>query len=70
MILPPAIAPSDDLGLVLQAAGIGALLGTAIAARRRAQDPDFDAWLITARWTLSVALVTGLGVLTKRLGWW
>ena len=70
MILPPALAPSDDLAVLLQAATFGALVGTAVAARRRGRDPDFDAWLITARWTVAVSFLTLLILATDWLGWW
>lgn len=55
--LLPTIAPSDDVAVVLQFAAGAALLGTAVAARRRARDPGSDTWLITARWTTAGAAV-------------
>ena len=58
MILPPALAPSEDVAVLVQAAALGALIGTTVAARRRSRDPEFDAWLITARWTVGFSLVT------------
>ena len=71
MIAPvPSVAPSDDVAVVLQAAGVGALLGASLAARRRARDPDYDAWLLTARWTIAFAIGGVGGVLRHRLGWW
>jgi 4-amino-4-deoxy-L-arabinose transferase-like glycosyltransferase len=70
VILPPAIAPSDDLAVVVQFAALGALIGTALAARRRGRDRDFDAWLLTARWTVALGVGAGVGVVTKWLGWW
>lgn len=61
MIAPlPAVAPSEDVAVVLQAAGIGALLGTAVAARRRTRTKRVDTWVITTRWTVAAA---ALGVL-------
>jgi hypothetical protein len=56
----PAVAPSDEVAVVLQMAGVGALLGTAVAARRKRREPAADTWLFTARWTLALA---ALGVL-------
>ena len=70
MILPPAIAPSDDVAVVLQAAAFGALIGTAVAARRRARNSEFDTWLVTARWSVALAILGALYVVTKWLGWW
>ncbi len=63
----PAIAPNDDVAVVLQAAGIGALLGTAVAARRRAKDMSADTWLLTARWSVALALAGLLLVLADAL---
>jgi hypothetical protein len=68
--LIPALTPSEDLAVVLQAAGVGALIGTALAARLRARNPEADAFVPTAAWTLLLAGIAGLGVLTKRLGLW
>ena len=70
MILPPALAANDDVAVVLQAAAFGALVGTAVAARRRRHDPDSDAWLVTARWTVAVSVFALLIVLPEWLGWW
>jgi hypothetical protein len=70
VILPPAVTPNDDLAVILQAATLGALLGTAVAARRRRGDPGFDAWLVTARWSVAAGIVGVLIVATRRLGWW
>ena len=63
-----AVAPSEDLAFVLQMAGVGALIGAVVAARRRARDPQYDAWLVTARWTLALALLAVLFVVRDRLG--
>jgi hypothetical protein len=54
--LIPAVAPSDDLAVILQAAGACALIGTAVAARLRRRYAEADAWLITARWTVAGAI--------------
>ena len=70
MILPPALAPSDDVAVVLQAAALGALIGTALAARGRSRDREFDAWLVTARWTVLLALAALVIVVLDWLGWW
>ena len=74
MILPPALAPNDDVAAVLQAAAVGALIGTAVAARRRGRDTDFDAWLVTARWSVAFGVAFGVAAaviaVTKGLGWW
>ena len=70
MILPPAVAPSDDVALVLQAAAAGALFGTAVAVRRRGRNPDADAWLLTARWSVVGAIIGFWIVVGHGLGWW
>ncbi len=71
MIAPtPALAPSDDVAVILQAAGFGALIGSVIAARRRAADPQYDAWLLTVRWSVLFAVGGTVIVATRRLGWW
>ena len=70
ILLPPALAPNDDVAFVLQAAAVGALFGAAVAARRRRRNPEFDAWLITARWALLAGAVAAVIGLTKWLGWW
>lgn len=54
----PAVAPSGDVAVVLQFAGVFTPIGTAVAARSRRRNPTADAWLLTARWTLAG---TGIG---------
>jgi hypothetical protein len=39
-----AVAPSETVAFILQMAGLGALIGSAYAAWRRSQDPEFDTW--------------------------
>jgi hypothetical protein len=56
------------VGVVLQAAALWTLVGTAVAARARRRNPDVDAWLVTARWTLAggafgILIVVALRVL-------
>ncbi len=63
----PAVTPSDDLAAVLQAAAFGALIGTAVAARRRRRNPEFDAWLVTARWTVLLTVLSCLWFVAKGL---
>ena len=71
MIAPlPAAAPSDELAVVLQAAGVGALVGTAVSAWFRRRDPAADTWLTTAAFTLLFAALGVLFVALERLGWW
>lgn len=71
MIAPlPALSPSPEVAVVVQWATIGALAGTAVAARRRARDPAFDAWLLTARWTVAGGMTGVLYLMGQRLGWW
>ncbi len=66
----PAIAPSPGVAVVLQAAGIGALFGTIVAARRRASNPNADTWLLTVRWSVAGAILGLLAVLADALGLW
>ena len=65
----PALAPSDELDFILQAAGIGAVVGTAVAAAVRRRRPEADPWPLTASLTLLGAAV-GIGLVAlDRLGW-
>ena len=58
MISPlPALAPSEEVGFVIQFASPGALAGAAIAAAFRARDPDADTWLLTVAFTLLAAAI-------------
>ena len=57
MIAPiPAVAPSDEGGVVLQSAALGALLGTAIAMWLHERDREADTSRVTAGLTLLGAL--------------
>ena len=68
MIVPlPAVQPSGELGVVLQGATFGALIGSGIAARRRRHDPSADAWLLTTRWSLVGALAGLAWVVVSRV---
>jgi hypothetical protein len=68
MIAPfPAAAPSDDVAFVAQFAGMGTLIGTAVAARRHARDPSTVAWLLVARWTIAGAAVGLLVAIAMRV---
>jgi hypothetical protein len=66
-MIVPAIAPSDELAVVLQAGAFGALIGAAVVARRGRRIGS-DAALITARWTLTGAGIGVALVLARRLG--
>jgi glycopeptide antibiotics resistance protein len=65
-MLVPAVTPSGDLAFVLQLAAVGALVGAAIAAYWRQRNPAFDAWMMTTRWSLLLAVV---GVVIIFVGW-
>jgi len=56
-----ALAPVPELGFVLQAAGIGAAIGSVVALRARRRDADVDTWRITTVWA-TVGLVVGAAV--------
>ena len=71
MIPPiPAVAPSDEVAFVLQVAGVGALIGAALAARRRTRDREADTWMPPTAWALLFAGCAALVVVAERLGWW
>jgi DNA protecting protein DprA len=65
--LAAGIAPSDEVGFVLQMAGVGALVGTALAARRRMRDAAADTFFPPAMWALLFAIATAAFVLVRRL---
>lgn len=59
-----AVAPVPDIGFILQAVGVGALVGTAVVLqlewrqRRRGFETNTDLrWAIVARWTVLFAAV-------------
>lgn len=59
-----AVAPIPDVGFVLQAVGLGALVGTAVVLqlewrrRRRGLRPNSDLrWTVVARWTVLFAVI-------------
>ena len=66
-LLPVGLAPSDDVALVLQVAGVGVLVGTALAARRRMRDPTADTWFPPAMWALTFAAIATVVVLLRRV---
>ena len=63
----PAVAPNDDVAVVVQVATMFTLVGTAIAARASRRQPDADPWLLTARWTLLGAVAGAVFVVVKRI---
>ena len=65
-----ALAPSDDLGVIVQSGALGALGGSAIAAWFRTRDPTADAWLITTGGALFGAACGLVIVAGHRLRWW
>jgi hypothetical protein len=59
-VIPPfGIAPSEELGFVLQWAAVGGLIGTALAARQRMKNPDADVTLPPMVWAVLFAIVVG-----------
>jgi len=59
-----AVAPVPDVGFILQAVGVGALVGTGVVLqlewrqRRRGLPTNADLrWTIVARWTVLVAAI-------------
>lgn len=63
-----AAAPSDDVGFVLQMAGLGTLVGTGFAVRRRRRNPDADTWLPAAWGALGGAAAGVVWVLLGAVG--
>lgn len=62
-----AVAPVPELGFVLQIAGLGAAIGSAVALRARRRDPAADTWRITTAWAtlgmiVGAAIVVGLAL--------
>lgn len=52
-----SLAPVPELGLVLQIAGLGAAVGSAVALRARHRDASADTWRVTTAWaTLGLAI--------------
>ncbi len=66
----PAFAPSDDVAALLQSAGIGALIGTALAAVFCRHEEATDTWFLTAAFTLLGPAIGLVLVAGHRLGWW
>lgn len=59
MIPPFGIAPSEELGFVLQWAAVGGLIGTALAARQRMKNAHADVTLPPMVWAVLFAIVFG-----------
>ena len=51
------VAPVAPLGFVLQVAGVGGLVGTALALRLRLRRRRVDCWTVVAAWTMLGAVV-------------
>lgn len=58
-----ALAPITELAFVLQLAGLGAGIGSAVALRARHRDPDADTWRITTAWATLGLIVGSIAVL-------
>ncbi len=67
MIVPFGLAPSDEGAVVLQAAGVGALLGSALAARLKFRNPEADVALPPIMWALALAALVGASLVGKAL---
>ncbi len=70
ILLPVALAPSDDVAAILQAAAVGGLVGSALAARQRIRNPDFDVALPPILWSLLFAVVALVVALARELSLW
>jgi hypothetical protein len=53
----PPWSPNALLGFLMQAAALGALLGTLVGYWRRRRDEQFDTFPIVTRWTVVCLLV-------------
>lgn len=56
------VAPVAPLGFILQVAGLGGLLGTALALRLRLRRRRVDCWTVVAAWTMLGAVIA-LGII-------
>ena len=56
-----AVAPVPEVAFVLQAAAVGAAIGSAVGLRARRRDPHADTWRITTAWA-TLGLVAGAGI--------
>jgi hypothetical protein len=70
VIAPLGIAPSDDVAFILQAAGLGALIGTALSVRMRVRGSRGDPAPPPMMWALAGALTGAFVVLGTGLHWW
>lgn len=61
MIPPFGIAPSEELGFVLQLGTAGGFLGMALAARMKLRNPRADTWWPPVSWTF-VGLAFGVAI--------
>lgn len=50
------LQPNPLLGFLMQAAGLGAFVGTLVGYWRRRKNDDFDTFPIVTRWTVVVFL--------------
>jgi hypothetical protein len=55
--IKPALQPNPLLGFLMQAAALGAFLGTLVAYWRRRNDDEFDAFPIVTRWSVVIFLL-------------
>lgn len=64
LLLPAlaALAPTPELGFLLQTMGVGGAIGSALALRVRHRHPDADTWTITTAWAL-LGLAVGVVLL-------
>lgn len=56
-----AVAPVPELAFILQAAAVGAAIGSAVGLRARRRDVDADTWRITTAWA-TLGLIVGAGI--------
>ena len=59
-----AVAPVPELGFVLQAVGLGAAIGSAVALRARRHDADVDTWRVTTAWA-TLGMVVGAAIVVS-----
>jgi hypothetical protein len=62
-----AVGPVPELGFVLQGTGLGALIGAALAERRRSRNPEYDGSRLIVRWSVALGVAFAAAALLDGL---